>query len=74
VYKWTDGTGEGGDKNQAQQFGIGVGMGFPLGEKVSFDTLIGYQSHIIRVKENNEDNARDIIGTIGLNLGLTIFL
>ena len=74
VYKWTDGTGDGGDKNQVQQFGFGVGMGFPLGEKVSFDTLIGYQSHIIRAKENNEDNARDIIGTIGLKLGLTIFL
>lgn len=74
VYKWTDEIGEGGNKNQVQQFGFGIGMGFPLGEKVSFDTLIGYQSHIVKAKENNEDNARDIIGSIGLRLGLTIFL
>ncbi len=73
-YKWTDEIGEGEGKNQVQQYGFGIGMGFPLGEKVSFDTLIGYQSHIIKAKEDNEDNARDIIGTIGLKLGLTIFL
>ena len=73
-YKWTDEIGEGEGKNQVQQFGFGIGMGFPLGEKVSFDTLVGYQSYIVKAKEDNEDNARDIIGTLGLRLGLTIFL
>jgi hypothetical protein len=73
-YKWTTDNDENEYKNQIQQFGFGIGMGFPLGEKASFDTLIGYQSHIIKAKEDNEDNARDIIGAIGIRLGLTIFL
>ena len=46
----------------------------PLGEEVSFDTLLGYQSFILKAKEDNEDNVREIIGTIGLKPGLTIFL
>jgi len=73
-YKWTSDNADNEHKYQVQQYGFGVGMGFPLGEKVSFDTLVGYQSHILKSKEDNEDNSRDIIGTIGLKLGLTIFL
>jgi len=73
-YKWTDEIGDGGGKNQVQQFGFGMGIGFPLGEKVTFDTLVGYQLYTVKAKDDNEDNARDIISTLGLKLGLTVFL
>ncbi len=59
---------------KVQQYGFGIGLGVPLGEKVSFDTLIGYQSYIYKEKEDNEDNLRYIVGTIGLKLGLTVIL
>lgn len=59
---------------KVQQYGFGIGLGCPIGEKVSFDTLIGYQSHIYKEKEDNEDNERSIIGTLGLKIGLTVFL
>jgi len=61
-------------KYQIQQYCFGVGMGIPLGEKVSFDTLVGYHSYIWKSKEDNEDNTRDIIITIGLKFGVTVLL
>jgi len=64
----------GESKYQVQLYGIGIGLGVPLGEKVSFDTKVGYQSFILKAKEDNENNVREIIGTIGLKIGLTIFL
>ena len=57
-----------------QQWGLGFGLGIPMGEKVAFDALIGYQSYIYKDKEDNDDNVRFIVGTIGLKLGLSIFL
>jgi hypothetical protein len=59
---------------KVQQYGFGIGLGVPLGEKVSFDSFIGYQSYIYKEKEDNEDNLRYIAGTIGLKLGLTVIL
>ncbi len=57
-----------------QQYGFGIGLGVPLGEKVTFDSLIGYQSFMYKAKEDNEDNTRSIFGVFGLKLGVTIFL
>lgn len=57
-----------------QQWGLGLGLGIPLGEKVSFDALVGYHSYISKDKELNEANNRSIVGTIGIKLGLTVFL
>lgn len=59
---------------KVQQYGFGIGLGVPLGEKISFDMLIGYQSYIYKEKEDNEDNLRFIVGTIGLKLGITVIL
>lgn len=59
---------------KVQHWGLGIGFGIPMGDKVTFDALIGYQSHIYKDKEDNEDNSRFIVGTIGLKLGLTVFL
>ena len=72
--RW-DYTGDTGEHDyQVQQYGIGIGLGIPLGDKVSFDALLGYQSYIYKAKEDNENNERSIIGTYGLKLGLTVFL
>jgi hypothetical protein len=73
-YKWEYDTLDGERITKVQQYSFGIGLGIPLGEKVSFDTLIGYQSYIFKEKEDNEDNVRFIVGTIGLKLGLTIYL
>jgi hypothetical protein len=72
--KWDYGTIGGERSTKIQQWGLGVGLGIPMGEKVAFDALIGYQSHMYKEKEDNEDNIRHIVGTIGLKLGLTVLL
>ncbi len=53
---------------------MGIGVAIPLGEKASFDALVGYHSTIYKDKEDNENNSRNIVGTVGLKLGFTIFL
>lgn len=50
-----------------------VGVAIPLGEKASFDTLLGYQSTSYKAKEDNENNHRTLVGTVGLKPGFTIF-
>lgn len=72
--KWEYETLDGERSTKIQQWGLGFGLGIPMGEKVAFDALIGYQSHIYKEKEDNDDNLRYIVGTIGLKLGLTVFL
>jgi len=59
---------------QIQYYGLGLGLGIPIGNSVSFDALLGYQAYNYKAKEGNEDNVRTIVGTIGLKLGLTVFL
>ena len=72
--QWEFDTMDGERSTKVQQWGIGIGLGIPMGEKVAFDALIGYQSNIFKEKDDNEDNVRYIVGTIGLKLGLTVFL
>lgn len=55
-------------------FGFGIGAAFPLGERVSFNTLAGYQSILTWDKEENEQNERSVAGTIGLKFGVSIIL
>ncbi|HJX71383.1 MAG TPA: outer membrane beta-barrel protein [Bacteroidales bacterium] len=55
-------------------YGGGIGMVVPLGEKVTFDVLAGYNSYISKDKDDNEDNERDITGTIGIKFGFLVFL
>ena len=57
-----------------KEFGGGLGAAFPLGKKVCFDVLAGYYCQIIKDIENNSDNDRVRIGTLGLKLGFTVFL
>ena len=72
--KWEYGTLDDERSTKIQQWGFGIGLGIPMGEKVAFDALIGYQSNSYKDKEDNDDNLRVIVGTIGLKLGLTVFL
>jgi len=53
--------------------GGAVGIAAPLGDKVTFDVSLGYNSLIIKEKEDNPDNDRTVVGTVGLKLGFTIF-
>ncbi|KAF5033826.1 Outer membrane protein beta-barrel domain protein [anaerobic digester metagenome] len=52
----------------------GVGIAALLGDKVSFDFMVGYISMTMKDKENNPDNERVIIGTLGLKFGVVLFL
>ncbi|MFW6328135.1 MAG: outer membrane beta-barrel protein [Bacteroidota bacterium] len=54
--------------------GGGVGIAAPLGEKVHFDVLVGYNSLTIKDKEDNEDNERSVLGTAAIKLGFTVLL
>ena len=54
-------------------FGGGAGIAIPLGEKFSFDVLVGYNSLTIKDKEDNPNNERTIVGTLGVKLGFTLF-
>ena len=69
---WED--GENTYKYGIQVYSVGVGVAIPLGEKASFDTLVGYHSTTYKAKQENENNQRTIIGTIGFKLGFTLFL
>ncbi len=66
--------GENTEKYGVQLYSVGIGVAIPLGEKASFDALVGYHSTIYKDKEDNENNSRNIVGTVGLKLGFTIFL
>lgn len=55
-------------------FGGGFGIAAPLGDKVTFDALLGYNTITVKDKEDNDDNVRTVIGTLGVKLGFTILL
>ena len=62
------------NKSSVNSFGVGAGIAIPLGDRVTFDVLAGYSSLTIKEKENNDDNYRTVVGTIGLELGVIVFL
>ncbi len=61
-------------KSSVMSIGGGVGLAAPLGERVTFDVLAGYNSLTVKDKEDNDDNVRTVIGTLGLKIGFTIML
>jgi hypothetical protein len=61
-------------KSGVISFGGGIGLAAPLGEKVTIDILAGYDSITVKDKEDNDDNYRSAIGTLGLKIGFTILL
>jgi hypothetical protein len=61
-------------KTSIRSFGGGIGLAAPLGERIMFDVLAGYDSLTIKDKEDNDDNYRSVIGTTGIKIGFTVLL
>lgn len=54
--------------------GGGAGVAIPIGDRVTFDALLGYNSLTVNDPENNTDNQRTVMGTFGLKLGFSVLL
>lgn len=54
--------------------GGGAGIAIPVGDRVTFDALLGYNSLTVKDPENNTDNQRTVMGTFGLKLGFSVLL
>lgn len=54
--------------------GGGGGIAAPLGDRLTFDVLLGYNSMTLREKKNNPNNERTVIGTLGFKLGFSFYL
>lgn len=65
---------DGKDKTGIIKYGGGIGLAVPIGERVMADVLAGYHSTTFKDMEDNENNERRIIGTLGVNVGFTILL
>jgi hypothetical protein len=61
-------------KSSVNSVGGGAGVAILLGRNVTFDLLAGYSRIVVKEKEDNEDNWRDIYNSVGLKLGFTIIL
>lgn len=61
-------------KTNIRSFGGGIGLAVPLGEKVAFDILAGFNS--LRVINENAifSNSRYVTSSLGLKVGFTMFL
>lgn len=63
-----------GYQSNVTSFGGGLGLAAPLGKRVTFDVLAGYNSTTSKLKENNDDNTRYNTGSFNFKLGFTLFL
>lgn len=54
--------------------GGGIGVAIPLGSAATFDILGSYQYVSQQQIEDNPENYRSVTGSIGLTLGLTVYL
>jgi hypothetical protein len=70
----SDGESDEPTKSSVKCYGGGAGVAVPLGKKVTFDTMISYNSLNTKDKEDNPDNERTIIGTFGIKFGFHIYL
>ncbi len=52
----------------------GSGFAVSLGNQVSFDAIVVYLNSQSKPTENNEDNSRSIVNSLGLRLGFSIYL
>jgi len=53
---------------------LGAGITTSLSKKAALDIMLGYLSTTMKNKENNDNNARTVIGTIGFKFGIVVFL
>ena len=53
---------------------VGAGITKSISEKAALDFMLGYLSTTMKDKEDNDNNARTVIGTIGFKFGIVVFL
>ncbi|WP_158860231.1 outer membrane beta-barrel protein [Lunatibacter salilacus] len=61
-------------KTNISSFGGGIGLAVPLGEKVAFDILAGFNSLTLNRKNQTPPNFRQVTNSLGLKVGFTMFL
>ena len=62
------------DKSKLLAWDIGIGVGIPVGQKATFDVAATYNSLSVKADEDNPDNVRTVIGTVGIKLSVLVFL
>jgi len=62
------------NKTNISRYKGGVGLATQLGNKVSFDTFLGYSTLTEKDTEDNPDNERDITNGLLLEIGISIYL
>jgi len=62
------------NKTNIMSYLAGIGIAVPIGERVTFDLMAGYNSVTVKDKNDNDDNDRTVIGTFGLKLGFIVIL
>ncbi len=60
--------------NTTVKYGGGIGLAMPLSERVMVDVLAGYHALYHKDREDNADNERAILGTLGLSIGFVVLL
>jgi len=73
-YKYKSGSNSSSDKSSLKSIGGGAGLAVPLGDKVSLDLMAGYDSFVVKSKDDNPDNERGIVGSVRFKFGFLIFL
>jgi hypothetical protein len=73
-YKYSSDQNEDEYTSSLNSIGGGAGVAILLGRIVTFDMLAGYSRMVMKDKEGNEENWRDITHSVGLKLGFTILL
>ncbi len=69
---WGDGEYDYDYKYSLMGFGAGVGLAMPLGDRVTFDAMLGYSTFTAKEKDEDDDD-KETTGTIGLKLGFVVF-
>lgn len=73
-YKYSSDQDEDESKSSLNSIGGGAGVAIPLGRIVTFDMLAGYSHAVLKDKEDNDNNYREISNSAGVKLGFTILL
>ncbi|MGD0342001.1 MAG: hypothetical protein ABSA76_09885, partial [Bacteroidales bacterium] len=61
-------------KSSLSSFFGGIGLAVPIGDKFAFDLMAGYVSTTLKPKQNNTNNERDILGTLGIKVGFHLYI
>lgn len=61
-------------KSSLSSFFGGIGLAVPIGDKFAFDLMAGYISTTLKPKQNNTNNERDILGTLGFKVGFLLYI